>query len=191
MTHAKHALVAFGGNLPLGPIGNAELIQIAVTSIEERGLPLIAMSRLYRTPCFPKGAGPDYVNAVARFAVGPECTPDGVLSLLHDVEAALGRQRTGRWQGRTLDADLLGIGDAIVPDLETQTAWRDLLPEAQRRLAPDQLILPHPRLQDRAFVLVPLCDVAPDWVHPVLGLSAKMLLDRLPMAERIEVQELT
>ena len=191
MPFEKHALVAFGGNLPFQSIGTAELIKGAVTSIQEAGLPLVSMSRLYATPCFPSGAGPDYVNAVAQFAIPPHFSPEDVLAILHRVELAFGRERAGRWEGRTLDADLLAVGDAIVPDSETFSLWHRLPLSEQMKLSPQHLILPHPRLQDRAFVLVPLCDVAPDWVHPILGLSAKALLDRLPKKDRAEVRELT
>ena len=69
-------------------------------------------------------------------------------------------------------------------------AWRGLTPEAQQSRAPDRLILPHPRLHERAFVLVPLADVAPDWVHPVLGRSVQQMLDDLPQAARDEVEAL-
>lgn len=88
---------------------------------------------------------------------------------------------------RTLDLDLIALGDAVLPDAATQAQWRGLDPEAQRRLAPDRLILPHPRLQDRSFVLVPLADVAPDWRHPVLGLTVREMLAARPVAERSEV----
>ena len=61
--------------------------------------------------------------------------------------------------------------------------WRDLAPADQSRLAPTTLILPHPRLQDRAFVLVPMADIAPDWRHPVLGLTVTEMLARLDPAD--------
>lgn len=143
------------------------------------------MSRLYQTPAFPAGAGPDFVNAV--FALETTHAPADLLALMHDIEAQAGRERLLRWGPRVLDLDLLAIGDVIAPDLAVWTTWHDLDPAAQTESAPDQLILPHPRLQDRAFVLVPLSDVAPTWVHPVMDLSLQDLLDALPGDEIADV----
>lgn len=91
---------------------------------------------------------------------------------------------------RTLDIDLVALGDSVLPDGATQDAWRRLPPEAQVRTTPDRLILPHPRLQDRAFVLVPLADVAPDWVHPRTGQTVRQMLDALPAEDRAAVKPL-
>lgn len=178
-----HILVAFGANVASGGRSLAETIRAAVIALGQEGLSLRKMSRLYSTPCFPPGAGPDYVNAAAEFGVKTDLRPDEILARLHAVEARFGRERLQRWGQRTLDIDLIAMGDAVLPDAATQDRWRGLAPEDQARLAPVQLILPHPRLQDRAFVLVPLADVAPLWRHPRLGLTVIEMLGRLPVAD--------
>lgn len=181
MRKVQHALVAFGANLQLIGQFPPETLRAAALALAGPDLAILAMSRLFSTPCFPAGAGPDYVNAAAL--VGTSLDPAGLLQRLHGVEADFGRTRVQRWGQRTLDLDLLAYGDLVLPDAATHDHWRGLAPEAQARLAPDQLILPHPRLQDRAFVLVPLADVAPDWRHPRLGLTVLEMLNRLEMAE--------
>jgi 2-amino-4-hydroxy-6-hydroxymethyldihydropteridine diphosphokinase len=162
----------------------------SVAVLAEEGLKLHALSRLYATPCFPAGAGPDYVNAAAVLDCGGDVDLASVMARLHRVEARFGRERAQRWGMRTLDIDLLAMGDSVVPDAETQDRWRLLPAEAQVRTTPDRLILPHPRLQDRAFVLVPLAEVAPDWVHPRTGQSVRQMLAALPAADRDAVKPL-
>lgn len=138
-------------------------------------------SRLFATPAFPPGIGPDFINAVV--ALRTTLHPEAILAELHAIERMAARERTVRWGPRTLDLDLLGVGGQILPDKATHRLWRDMAPQEQRSRWPDGLILPHPRLQDRAFVLVPLADVAPDWVHPVTGLTVVQMRDVLPPEE--------
>ena len=158
-----------------------EMVFFAAREIAGPGTRVVAMSRLFASPCFPPGAGPDYVNAAA--VVETDLEPAALLRHLHEIEARFGRERVQRWGQRTLDLDLLACGDLVLPDAATQDHWRNLPPEVQAREAPDHLILPHPRLQDRAFVLVPLAEVAPDWRHPRLGLTVREMLNRLELAD--------
>ena len=179
-------LIALGGNLP-GKNGGADLtLRAALQDIAASGRQVLAVSRFFATPCFPAGAGPDYVNAAARLA--GDQTPQQVLEILHRIEDRHGRKRLQRWGMRTLDLDLLAADDTVLPDTETQTAWRDLPAARQAQDMPDRLILPHPRLQDRAFVLVPLCDVAPDWVHPLTGQTVAQMCAALDPADRAAVR---
>ncbi len=146
------------------------------------------ISAFYSTPAFPKGSGPDFVNAA--FAMETDLDAMGVLKLLHEVEADCGRERVKRWGQRTLDLDLIGQGDRVLPDHDTVQHWMDLPLEDQTKQAPEQLLLPHPRVQDRAFVLVPLMDVAPDWIHPLTGRTVREMLDALPTEDRNSVKPL-
>ncbi|MBQ2261743.1 MAG: 2-amino-4-hydroxy-6-hydroxymethyldihydropteridine diphosphokinase [Loktanella sp.] len=179
------ALISAGSNKksPVGPPS------ITIVYGLRRLLPLargeMRISSLFATPAFPSGTGPDFVNAAVAFET--DLTADEILNALHLIEAAAGRSRDLRWGQRTLDLDLIGLGDQILPDAAVQRQWRDLPLDAQLHATPEQLILPHPRLQDRSFVLVPLAEVAPDWRHPLLDLSVVQMRDMLPAADRASV----
>jgi 2-amino-4-hydroxy-6-hydroxymethyldihydropteridine diphosphokinase len=160
----------------------------AVKALKNSRVTVVKVSRFFATPAFPVGTGPDYVNAAALLET--ELSPRALLDHLHEIEAELGRERLTRWGQRTLDLDLVAMGDLVLPDAATQDLWRDLPLERQRQEAPDRLILPHPRLQDRAFVLVPMADVAPDWRHPRVGLTVRQMLDRLDPADIATVKPL-
>jgi len=174
--------IALGGNVTslYGPPETT--LRAALAQLESDSVRVTRVSRFYSTPAFPAGSGPDFVNAVAELRTGLSAT--ALLAHLHAVEAEMGRDRHARWAARTIDLDLIAHGGEIHPDAAGFDAWRLLPLAAQQTRAPKGLILPHPRLQDRAFVLGPLCDVAPDWVHPVLGQTAAALFEALAQEDR-------
>ena len=179
------ALVALGSNLPVGGVDATETVAAAAETIgRELGL-IRSMSRLFRTPAFPAGSGPDFVNAA--LVLDTDLPPADLLSGLHRIESDFGRVRRERWAARALDLDLLAYDDLVLPDAETHRKWVELPLDQQMQLAPDEMILPHPRLAERAFVLVPLADAAPDWQHPITGLTVSQMLNTLPQESISEV----
>jgi 2-amino-4-hydroxy-6-hydroxymethyldihydropteridine diphosphokinase len=179
---AATALVALGANDPFGRSMPVETLRQAIARLEEATGADLRASRMWRTPAVPAGSGPDFVNAAA--ALSWSRAPEELLSILHGVEAEFGRVRRDRWGPRTLDLDLLAVGERVLPDRATFQVWADLPADRQSREAPERLILPHPRMHERAFVLIPLAEVAPDWRHPVLDRSVAGMAGALPAAAR-------
>lgn len=173
----QECLIALGSNLAFGKQSPVENCQTSLLRIVECGVRLRRVSRFFQTPAFPVGAGPDYINAVVAGEWAG--TADGLLQALHRIENVYDRQRTTRWGARTLDLDLLTLGQKVLPSHQSVTQWVRLSPTCQANQTPDRLILPHPRMQDRAFVLVPMRDVEPDWQHPLTGATVTEMVDAL------------
>ncbi len=152
-------LIGVGGNLPSTLGGPLATCQAALARLDAGGVKVEAVSPWYETAPVPVSDQPWFVNAVARVATA--LSPADLLQLMHDVEADLGRIRTVRNAARVVDLDLLAYGDMV-------------------NTGPEAPLLPHPRLHERAFVLLPLRDVAPNWRHPALGLGVAELIARLP-----------
>lgn len=179
--NVSNALVAVGSNKDSHAGNPTKTLNASIDALSQNGCVIRAVSRIFVTPCYPPGAGPDFVNA----AVSLDWAGDAksLLQLLHQIEAEFGRERQARWAQRSLDLDLIGFEDVVEPSPEVLQTWIDLPVDAQMERTPGEMLLPHPRLQDRAFVLVPLAEVAADWRHPVLGKSVQALRDALPAAE--------
>lgn len=182
----RQILLAFGANLPSSTGSPGETLRAALDLLNCDAFPRLATSAFYRNPAFPSGSGPDYVNAAALFRSA--WSPDRILSHVHGVERDLGRDRGQRWTARSIDIDLIAVDDLVRPDPATVARWIGLPVDRQLIETPARLILPHPRLQDRAFVLVPASELWPDWRHPVTGRQLRDLRDALPQAERDAMQ---
>ncbi|MCX7566765.1 2-amino-4-hydroxy-6-hydroxymethyldihydropteridine diphosphokinase [Sulfitobacter sp. F26169L] len=178
-------LIALGSNLDFEDDVPSIVLDRALAKLEARGFVIRKRSRNFTTPAFPAGAGPDFVNAAVMAETAFDA--DEVLAHLHAVEAEMGRARAVRWGARTVDLDLIAVDAQVLPDAQTHQYWRQLPLEVQKTTAPTQLILPHPRLAERAFVLVPLLDVAPQWQHPVTGMTVQQMHDALPAQQRAEI----
>ena len=179
MENLSFGIVSLGANLP-SAAGDAARTLCDVLAIlhGEPDISIAAISRIWRTPAFPPGSGPDYANAAA--AIRTSLAAQDLLDRLHGIEARFGRDRsTGRWSARVLDLDLIALDDLILPDTATLRHWMDLPSDRQRVLAPDRLILPHPRMGDRGFVLAPLSEIAPGWRHPLTGKPVSRMLAEL------------
>lgn len=167
MLREMHAFVALGANLP-GPTGQTplETCKAAVETLTLRVGGLIAVSSWYETAPVPESDQPWFVNGVARLAT--DMRPRSILERLHDIEKEAGRTRRQQWEARILDLDLLAVDDLIVDE-------------------PNGLILPHPRLAERSFVLRPMADIAPDWRHPLNGQTVQEMLDALPAPSKTKI----
>ena len=155
-------LIGVGSNLS-SPAGSPRATcEAALLRLEMSGMEISARSRWYGSEPIPVSDQPWFVNGVVGVKTG--LSPEDLLALLHRIEGEFGRVRTAANGARTLDLDLLAYGDL------------------QQTEAP---ILPHPRLQERAFVLYPLMDVAPGWRHPVLNLTLSAMVVALPPGQRI------
>lgn len=146
--------IGLGANLPSARFGPPKkTLEAALDELETHGVRVLKRSRWYSSAPVPPSGQPRYINAVV--AVETDLEPGALLALLHAIEGDFGRQRTVSNAAREIDLDLLAYGDLISPQTPP--------------------FLPHPRLAERAFVLLPLCDIDPAWRHPQLGRSASDL----------------
>lgn len=122
----------------------------------------LAASSVFETPPWGDLDQPSFFNLVARGTTLLE--PGSLLARVKEIERVVGRRPTRRWGPRVVDVDILGYGDLVV--------------------SMDALEIPHVRMAERAFVMIPLMDLDPNWVHPATGVTASVLVNGLPAQER-------
>ncbi|WP_374374927.1 2-amino-4-hydroxy-6-hydroxymethyldihydropteridine diphosphokinase [Dongia sp.] len=165
----ENIYIALGANLPSGHGSPRATLEAAVGAIAAAGIEIRRRSRWYESAPVPRAADqPWYVNGV--IAVATDLAPEALLAQLQRIELDFGRVRSVPNAPRSLDLDIVAYGDRVV------TAGAPLLP--------------HPRMESRAFVLLPLRDVAPDWHHPQSGLSVADLIAGLGRLDDPEGQEI-
>jgi len=158
MTAPVTALLAIGANIAGAWGGPRETLTRLPGELSALGIEVEAASALYTTPPFGPVDQPEFLNGALRVITG--LAPLSLLAVLKALERSAGRTEGVRWGPRPLDIDIIAYGE--------------------RRIAvPGRLTVPHPGLAQRAFVLRPLADVAPDWRHPVTGATVAEMLARL------------
>jgi len=160
-------LIGLGANLP-SPVHGSPVatLEAALRHLRQKGIGLLARSRWWESAPVPVSEEPWYVNGVAEIATTLD--PEALLALLHDIEAEFGRARPYLNAPRVLDLDLLAYGDVT-------------------REGPRPPLLPHPRLAQRGFVLLPLAELRPEWRHPLTGRSLPEMIAALPGSQIVRV----
>lgn len=156
-------IIALGANLPSEYGTPEETLYKSIESIEARGIDVIARSSAWLTAPVPVSDQPWYRNAV--IGVRSDMNAFDLMTALHDIEEEFGRVRSVRNAPRVLDLDLIAYDDEIIEE-------------------EGGLIVPHPRMYQRAFVLMPLAEIAPDWVHPVLHAPLSALIAEIPETQK-------
>ena len=148
--------IALGANIP-SAVGSPEVtLKAALAALEEHGVQIRKISSFRQTDAWPDPSDPPFINAVA--GIETDLQPIALLGLLHEVETSFGRKRSVPNAPRSLDLDLI---------------------DYRSRVEQGAVVLPHPRMAERRFVLEPLAEVAPGWRHPATGVSVEALLAAL------------
>lgn len=161
----KGIYIGLGANLPSKYGSPEETLKAAKEALSEVGIIVTAVSKTYCTAPVPISDDPWYHNEVIQ--VNTDLEPSELLQLLHKIEKDFGRVRTVVNAPRLLDLDLLAYDDYILDEVD--------------------IVVPHPRMHERAFVLYPLRDINPEWTHPKTNVRIDALIDLLPDDQEIKV----
>ncbi|MCK5284231.1 MAG: 2-amino-4-hydroxy-6-hydroxymethyldihydropteridine diphosphokinase [Alphaproteobacteria bacterium] len=161
-------LIALGSNL-FGTYGSPEGVLVAVKQeLAAREIVIEQSSGVWITSPVPVSDQPWYRNAVISVRVS--MSPMALLKILQDIERKFGRIRGEKNAPRILDMDIIAYDDEVYEY--------------------ENLVIPHPRMHERAFVLYPLQEIVPDWFHPVLKCSVQDLIKKLPLDQVVELMSL-
>jgi 2-amino-4-hydroxy-6-hydroxymethyldihydropteridine diphosphokinase len=152
-------IIALGSNLRGEYESSRALLEATVARLPVAGFRVIKISNWWKSVAWPNADDPEYLNGVALVETG--LAPREALGALMDLERAFGRRRDRMNAPRTLDLDLIALGRLVADEPE--------------------IVLPHPRAHQRLFVMGPLAEVAPNWIHPVLGQTAEALQTSAPI----------
>ena len=160
-------LIALGANLPSRYGDPEDTLEAAIQALAVEGVEVLESSGIWLTAPVPVSNQPWYRNAVV--SVKTELSARVLMRCLQQIEENFGRKRSVRNASRVIDLDILAYDDEILDE-------------------PD-CIVPHPRMEGRAFVLMPLREVAPTWRHPLTGVSIQKLIENLPQGQHIEISK--
>lgn len=171
-------IISLGANVPSRWGNAATTILEAFRQLEREGISVLRHSALYATAPVGVAGQPVFVNAaITAFAA---LSPTALLTVLKKIEAKAGRKRSRRWGPRALDLDIVDYKSRILN-------WPKSVAFARENK--HHLVLPHPQIQFRPFVLQPILDIAPHWHHPVFGQTAAHYLARLKWAKSGKILE--
>lgn len=173
--------IAFGSNLPSSLGSSRATIEAAILSLEAEDIQPEQVSPFYETPAYPDPSDPPFINGV--LSAKTDRQPADVMSVLLALEEGYGRVRERRWAPRSLDLDLINYEGRVLP---SDAAWQAAASNRGDTTPDAQLVIPHPRMHHRQFVLQPLADIAADWLHPVFQKTAIDLLtgvEKMPLVQ--------
>ncbi len=161
-------LIGLGSNLTTQKyVSSKYVLEAALEAFSKYNIFIVTKSKFYETEPIPKSDQPWFVNAVVSVKTGHNALE--LLNILHEIEQSLGRVRRDKWEARVIDLDLLCYDEQIYPNL---AEWRI----ASKTPLQDKPVIPHARLHERNFVLIPIIDISRDWIHPVLNKNVLNLL---------------